>query len=299
MAVHRERGGLNIAAHSGLFGDGMGEFWMAPRFAYTGICNAVSANRVDVLRGHRHGSADHHRRTARSVTAAIKADVPGHDPDHDPRTAGLPGCGSARCSDVAFEPMGSVYQASDRLPRHAQVPGRSLRERPDRPGVVHRQRRAAQAGLQRGPGGDGERLRRIRRCRDAIGAFMAEHGITAEDYEAANEVGSGRQGIRGPLPRDHRLPGSDHGRARRRTWSPGASAAPAAASRTAGLSVSTSVSDVDAAMRLLNWIYQPDASGHHTGELGQAGSRLGLRRGRPRPRAAHQGSRLTSARPPS
>ena len=38
-----------------------------------------------------------------------------------------------------------------------------------------------------------------------------------------------------------------------------------------GLSVSTTVADEDAAMRLLNWVYQPDARGHHTGGWGKQG----------------------------
>ena len=123
------------------------------------------------------------------------------------------------------------------------------------------------------------------------GAFMAEHGITAADHEASNTSEAAALAY---AARYHEVIGFLDPI----TVNPGDTVVPACITNTrggfsdSGLSVSTTVADEDAAMRLLNWIYQPDAPRPPYGRLGQAGSRLGLRRGRLRPRAADQGSRL-------
>ena len=124
-----------------------------------------------------------------------------------------------------------------------------------------------------------------------IGAFMAENGITAEDHAASNES---EEAAKAYAARYHEVVGFLDPI----TVQPGDKVVPACITNTrggfedSGLSVSTTVADVDAAMRLLNWVYQPDASGHHTGGWGKQGVGWDFRRRRRRPRAADQGSRL-------
>ena len=46
------------------------------------------------------------------------------------------------------------------------------------------------------------------------GAFMAERGITAADYEASNTSEAAAKAYAARYHRGHRLPGSDHGQSR-------------------------------------------------------------------------------------
>ncbi len=261
-----EERGLNIAAHSGLFGDGMGEFWMAPRFAYTGICNAVSY-RVDVFEAI---GMDPPTTTAelRESAAAIKAQFPDMIPIMT-RAGWATRMWFREMFGLAFEPMGSVYQASDRyrdmLRFLADLYVNDLIDQEWFTGSDEQLKQAFNAGrvaMENGFGAFGMPGR--------VGAFMAEHGITAEDYEAAKRSEAAAKEY---AARYHEIIGFLDPI----TVEPGADVVPGCIGGTrggfedSGLSVSTSVSDVDAAMRLLNWIYQPDASGHHTGEWGKQG----------------------------
>ena len=262
-----ESRGLNTAAHSGLFGDGTGEFWMAPRFGYNGICNAASY-RVDLLEA---VGMEPPTTTAelRDVTMAIKAQFPDMITIMT-RAQWATLMWFREMFGVKFAPMGTVEEATDAYRDMLRYLADLLRERADRPGVDHRHRGAAQAGIQRRTGGVRVRLRRGSRCRDASARSWPR---TASPPRTTPPPMSPKR----PPRRTRRASHEVVGFLDPITVQPGDKVVPACITNTrggfedSGLSVSTTVADVDAAMRLLNWVYQPDASGHHTGGWGKQG----------------------------
>jgi len=261
-----ESRGLNIAAHSGLFGDGTGEFWMAPRFGYNGICNAATY-RVDLL-------ADvgmlppTTTRELQEVLSAIKA--------KHPDMIGI----MTRASwatlmwfnemfGIKFTPMGEVEEATDAyrsmLRYLAGLYEDGLIDQEWITGTEEQLKQAYNAGRVAFEYGFGAFAMPGRK-----GAFMAERGVSAEDHAnsstseaAAKAYASLYHGVVGFLDPI--------------TVKAGDKVVPACNTNTrggfedSGLSVSSTVSDEDAAMRLLNWIYQTDASGHHSGGWGKQG----------------------------
>ena len=178
-----ESRGLNTAAHSGLFGDGTGEFWMAPRFGYNGICNAASY-RVDLLEA---VGMEPPTTTAelRDVTMAIKAEFPDMIPIMT-RAQWATLMWFREMFGVQFAPMGTVEEATDAyrdMVRYlADLYVNGLIDQEWITGSEEQLRQAYNAGRVAFEYGFGAFSMPGR-----IGAFMAENGITAEDHAASNE----------------------------------------------------------------------------------------------------------------
>ena len=261
-----ESRGLNIAAHSGLFGDGTGEFWMAPRFGYNGICNAASY-RVDVLEavGMEPPTTTEE---LREVTMAIKAEFPDMIPIMT-RASWATLMWFNEMFGIKFAPMGRVEEATDAyrdmLRYLAGLYRDGLIDQEWVTGSEEQLKQAFNAGRVAFEYGFGAFSMPGR-----IGAFMAENGITAEDHAASSESEAAAKAY---AARYHEVIGFLDPI----TVNPGDKVVPSCITNTrggfedSGLSVSTTVADEDAAMRLLNWVYQPDASGHHTGGWGKKG----------------------------
>jgi len=258
--------GLDIAAHSGLFGDGTGEFWMAPNFAYNGICNAATY-RVDVLEavGMEPPTTTEE---LREVTMAVKAEFPDMIPIMT-RAQWATLMWFREMFGVKFAPMGAVEEATDNyrdMVRFlAELYRDGLIDQEWVTGTEEQLKQAYNAGRVTFEYGFGAFSMPGRK-----GAFMAEHGITAADFEASN---TSEAAAKAYAARYHEVIGFLDPI----TVNPGDNVVPACITNTrggfsdSGLSVSATVADEDAAMRLLNWIYQTDARGHHTGGWGKQG----------------------------
>ena len=174
--------GLDIAAHSGLFGDGTGEFWMAPNFAYNGICNAATY-RVDVLEA---VGIDPPTTTEelREVTMAVKAEFPDMIPIMT-RAQWATLMWFREMFGVKFAPMGAVEEATDAyrdmLRFLADLYVNGLIDQEWITGTEEQLKQAYNAGRVTFEYGFGAFSMPGRK-----GAFMAEHGITAADHEASN-----------------------------------------------------------------------------------------------------------------
>lgn len=261
-----EKRGLNVAIHSGLFGDGKGEFWQTPRFNQPGLANAAMY-RVDWFK--ETGLAL--PKVPDDLYRVVKAVKQKH-PDSIPlmfRASGSLTMWFSEMFGTGFVPLAEYVNTSapykEMLKGLARLYREDLIDKEWPTSTEDRLKQAFNAGKVFAEYGYG--IYHVGR----LDAFLADRGITNADFtKGLASTAAAREyekkflqvlAFFDPISMDAQ------GRV-----------IPAVISNTrggfedSGLSFKAEIKNVDAAMKLVNWIYQPDGHAGYTAQYGKKGT---------------------------
>ena len=253
-----------MPAQSGLFGDGKGEFWMIPRFGYNGTANTLSFRKdwFDETGLAVPTSPDE----VYELLKAVKSNHPESIPLYLRSGGWAMGMLSTWFSIKLGTPMGGFEEASDEYKNAMKFMAKLYEEElidNEWPTASEESlKQAYNAGKVFMEWGFGAFWT------GRLTAFLADRGVTAEDYQkgqtsfaAAKEFNEKYNEVMGLMPWFSDDPA---GRVVVLSNSRGGF-------EDSGTSFNADVEDVDAVMRLVDWIFQPDGSAHYTSQYGKRG----------------------------